>query len=65
MIWSSSTNRPGSTWTSRGKSGGILTRANRFSPVSGSRRPTAIDSVRVLMYGNGCPGSTASGVSTG
>ena len=45
--------------------GGILTRAKRLSPVSGSRRPTAIERESVLMYGNGCPGSTASGVSTG
>ena len=42
-----------------------MTRANRCSPVSGSRRPTAIESVSVLMYGNGWPGSTASGVRTG
>ena len=49
----------------RGSTGGTLTRANRRSPVSGSRRPTAIESVSVEMYGNGWPGSTASGVRTG
>ena len=35
------------------------------SPVSGSRRPTAIDRLSVEMYGNGWPGSTARGVRTG
>ena len=40
----------------RGSNGGILTRAKRCSPVCGSRRPTAIESVSVLMYGNGWPG---------
>ena len=34
-------------------------------PVSGSRTVTASDSDRSLMYGNGWPGSTASGVRTG
>ena len=34
-------------------------------PSSGSRTVTASDSDRSLMYGNGCDGSTASGVSTG
>ena len=43
MTWSSSTNRSRSTSNRRGRSGGILTRANRFSPVSGSRSPTAIE----------------------
>ena len=34
-------------------------------PRIGSRISTASDSDRFEMYGNGCPGSTASGVSTG
>ena len=49
----------------RGSTGGTLMRAKRRSPVSGSRTVTASDSDRSLMYGNGCAGSTASGVSTG
>ena len=65
MTWSIRTNARGSTSTRRGRIGGTLTRAKPRSPVSGSRRPTAIDSVSVEMYGNGCPGSTASGVRTG
>ena len=55
----------GSTSSRRGRICGTLTRANTRSPVSGSRRPTAIDRLSVEMYGNGCPGSTASGVRTG
>ena len=46
-------------------SAGTLTRAKTRSPFSGSRSPTAIDRLSVEMYGNGCPGSTASGVRTG
>ena len=65
MTWSMSTNRDGSTSSSRGRIWGTLTRANPRSPLSGSRSPTAIERVRVVMYGNGCPGSTASGVRTG
>ena len=56
--------RPGSA-TKRGSSGGTLTRAKRCSPVAGSRTATARLSERFEMYGNGCAGSTASGVSTG
>src|SRR6056297_150396 len=58
-------NRPGDTSTSRGKRRGTLSRANRRSPVSGSETLTASDRARSEMYGNGCPGSTANGVSTG
>ena len=65
MTWSSRTQVCGSTSISRGRTAGTLTRANRRSPLSGSRRPTAIDRLSVLMYGNGWPGSTASGVRTG
>ena len=65
MTWSMSTKRDGSTGSSRGRSGGTLTRANPRSPDSGSRSPTAIDRLSVEMYGNGWPGSTASGVRTG
>ncbi len=65
MIWSMRTKWFGSTSTIRGRTGGTLTRANRVSPLSGSRRPTAIDRLSVEMYGNGWPGSTASGVRTG
>ena len=49
----------------RGRSGGTFTRAKRRSPVCGSRTTTARFSDRSEMYGNGCAGSTASGVSTG
>ncbi len=40
-------------------------RANLRSLVSGSRASTASDSDRFDRNGNGCPGSTASGVTTG
>ena len=56
--------RPGSA-TKRGSSGGTFTRANRCSPVAGWRTATARLSERFEMYGKGCAGSTASGVSTG
>ena len=49
----------------RGRTGGTFTRAKRSSPVCGSRTCTARLSDRFEMYGNGCDGSTASGVSTG
>ena len=63
---SSGTNRsPSGITTNRGSRSGTLTRANRRSPVTGSRRSTARFSERFEMYGNGWPGSTASGVSTG
>ena len=44
---------------------GTFTRAKRRSPVSGSQTIAARLSERFEMYGNGCAGSTASGVSTG
>ena len=47
------------------KIGGTFTRAKNFSLVSGliTRTPKLRD--RPEMYGNGCDGSTANGVSTG
>ncbi len=51
--------------THRGRLFGTFTRAKWSSPVSGSRTSTASESERLEMYGNGCPGSTASGVRTG
>ena len=53
------------TGRNRGSSSGTLTRAKRSSPVSGSRTKTPRLSERPEMYGNGWPGPTASGVSTG
>ena len=49
----------------RGRSGGTLTRANACAGPPGSRSHTARLSDRFEMYGNGWPGSTASGVRTG
>ena len=51
--------------TKRSRPSGTFTRAKRSSPASGSRtrRPRLSDSPE--MYGNGWPGPTASGVSTG
>jgi len=54
-----------STATSRGTLLGTLTRANSSGPPAGSRTTTARLSDSPEMYGNGCAGSTASGVSTG
>ncbi len=52
--------------TNRGSSGGTFTRAKRRSHGrSGRVTTTAKFSDRCEMYGNGWPGSTASGVSTG
>ena len=65
MTWSIGTKWSGSTSSRRGRICGTLTRAKTRSPVSGSRRPTAIERLSVEMYGNGWPGSTASGVRTG
>ena len=48
----------------RGRSGGTLIRANSRQ-VAWSRTSTARLSDRFEMYGNGCAGSTASGVRTG
>ena len=52
-------------WKKRGKVCGSFTRANRSSPDFGSRTTMAKLSAKLEMYGNGCAGSTASGVSTG
>ncbi len=49
MTWSISTKRLGSTSSSRGRICGTFTRANPRSPVDGSRSPTAIESVSVVM----------------
>ena len=51
--------------TNRSRSGGTFTRAKRIRRSAGSRSQTARLSDRFEMYGNGCPGSTASGVRTG
>ena len=42
-----------------------MIRANRRRRLAWSRTRTARFSDRLEMYGNGCPGSTARGVSTG
>ena len=66
MTCSSETYRPRPPISrKRGRPSGIFTRAKRSSPVSGSAAKTASDSDRPEMYGNGWPGPTASGVSTG
>ncbi len=66
MICSSGTKRsPSGMTTKRGSAGGTLTRAMRPSPETGSSTSTTRFSERFEMYGNGWPGSTASGVSTG
>ena len=49
----------------RGSSGGTFTRAKCSLPEVGLRTSTARLSERPEMYGKGCAGSTASGVSTG
>ncbi|CPU64169.1 Uncharacterised protein [Mycobacteroides abscessus] len=54
-----------STAMNRGSSGGTLTRAKCSLPVVGFATTTARLSESPEMYGNGCAGSTASGVSTG
>ena len=51
--------------TKRSKPSGTFTRAKRSSPVSGSTASTPSESESPEMYGNGWPGPTASGVSTG
>ena len=51
--------------TKRGSPSGTFTRAKRSSPDAGSRANTARLTDNAEMYGNGCPGPTASGVSTG
>ena len=63
---SSGTNTSSTIGTKRGTTSfGTFTRANVSRPDTGSRRDTPIDSDRFEMYGNGRPGPTASGVSTG
>ncbi len=66
MTCSSGTKRsPSGIITKRGSAGGTLTRAMRPSPDAGSCTSTTRLRDRFEMYGNGWPGSTASGVSTG
>ncbi len=65
MTSSSGTNRFGAAVRKRGSSGGTFTRANMVAPVLGSAMIIARLSVSPEMNGNGCAGSTASGVSTG
>ena len=62
---SRATNRPSASFTNRGSTLGTLTRANCRMPVTGFFTSTARLIDRPEMYGNGCEGSTASGVSTG
>ncbi|MNW53526.1 hypothetical protein D3C74_310910 [compost metagenome] len=54
-----------STAMKRGSSGGTLTRAKCSLPVVGLTTTTARLSESPEMYGKGCAGSTARGVSTG
>ena len=67
MTSSSRTSRvpPSSAGSSRGSSGGTLTRAKCSAPFASSATTTARLSDSPEMYGNGCAGSTASGVRTG
>ena len=66
MTCSMGTNRsPSGSSTNRGSNGGTFTRAKRRSPLAGSRTSAARFSESEEMYGNGCAGSTDSGVSTG
>ncbi len=63
---SSGTNVSSPIGTNRGSTSfGTLTRANVSTPDTGSRTNTPIERDRFEMYGNGRPGPTASGVSTG
>ena len=60
------TNRsPSGRVMKRGRFGGTFTRANRSTPVAGSRTSTARFNDRFEMYGNGCTGSTDRGVRIG
>ena len=66
MICSRGTYRPRPPRSkNRGRPSGILTRAKRASPTSGSSAKIARESESPEMYGNGCPGPTASGVRIG
>ena len=63
---SSGTNVSSPIGTNRGSTSfGTFTRANVSTSETGSRTNTPSDSDRFEMYGNGRPGPTASGVSTG
>ncbi len=63
---SSGANAPSPIGTKRGStSAGTFTRAKVSTSDTGSRTKTPIESDRFEMYGNGRPGPTASGVSTG
>ena len=62
---SKATYRPSASGMNRDSTVGTLTRANCRMPVSGLRTRTARLIDRPEMYGNGCDGSTASGVRTG
>ena len=65
MTSSSGTNRCASTGTNLGRICGTFTLAKCSVPVRGLRTITARLRERPEMYGNGCAGSTASGVRTG
>ena len=69
MTSSSGTKRNGRSGspagTHRGSDFGTFSRAKRSAPVSGSRSSMASESERLEIYGKRCPGSSASGVSTG
>ena len=52
-------------WRNLGSEFGTFTRALRSSPVVPSSTVTAMLSDRLEIMGNGWPGSTAKGVSTG
>ena len=56
---------PSGSGVKRAMFGGTFTRANRRMRVEGSRATTARFSDRSEMYGNGCAGSTESGVRIG
>ncbi len=65
MTSSMGTYRCGDASRKRVSSGGTLTRAKWRWPLTGLRTTTARLSESPEMYGNGCAGSTASGVRTG
>ena len=52
-------------WYQREKSRGTFTRAKSGSTCPGWDSSTPTERLRLLINGNGCPGSTASGVRTG
>ena len=65
MTSSSGTKRWRDTSINLGSDGGTLTRAKSSLPAIGFLTVTAKFIDNPDMYGNGCDGSTASGVSTG